>query len=400
MFTQKPCLPVSTPRKRKRQAQSHTLETTSDENHSTLGEDDDVACDGDRGKDVDSNDEIDDSDTETDAASYLYSVREEARLLPDIWTARTPSIIDGQQIASSKLSFPPSKASSVILSDSKRRKDNTSVANLTLGSMVSLQYLTSHRTKIYPPPTVSHIPQAKKAWVDQTLADFSKLRLYLEHCKGIKDDIPSERQPVPPMKDFMAWYTFCIGRHHVFPRDDADISSTVTQCTQVAPTPAWEVNLPPNGHGYTPSVRLLLQMDQVMVRRVLFHLTSYVDHVSSDNRQNGCFVWIYALFARLERPIHRDDAVTLFSLLKRLTLLRFQIPESALLEEPVDTESLKQSTTNDKVTPNDDNIDNEPFGTLNDRQYLAILNTLIAIIGVYFEQGGNYSQIMEVPLPS
>ena len=161
---------------------------------------------------------------------------------------------------------------------------------------------------------------------------------------------------------------------------------------------AWEINLPLNGDGFTPSTSLLLQMDQVMVRRVLGHMTRYIDRVSDDNRQNSSYIWIYALLARLEKPIHRDDAVTLFTLLKRLTLLRHQIAESTLLADPVDSKLGNMrtlSTSDSKRAPADDKVDSD-----NNRQYLATLNTLIAIIGLYFEQGGNYAQIMDVPSPA
>ena len=406
MFTQKPCLPVSAPRKRKHQIQSQSsmeVETPGEQNQSIFNDTDadvHIGNDSDRDSDVDSNDENDDSDSEMNAAAYLYSVREEARLLPDLWTAgalKSDTTLDPPSTAENHTS--PSKTSVASVSTaSKRNNLNNSDTNLTLGSIASLQYLTSHRTKIFPPPTLSHLPLATNTWVDQTLADFSQLRLYLERSKFANDNSPSERQPVPPMKDFMAWYTFCIGRHHNFPRGENEKSSTTIQSNQDTPAPAWETNLPSNGDGHSPCVRLLLQMDQVMVRRVLQHLTSYVDRVSGDNRKNGCYSWIYALLARLERPIHRDDAVTMFTLLKRLTLLRFQIPVSKLLTDPVDTESLGKdelSTMSNMRLPADDNI-----GSSNDRQYLATLNTLIAIVGVYFEQGGNYAQIFEVPSPA
>jgi gem associated protein 2 len=401
MFNPKPCLPVHIPRKRKRQAQSTSsvqVDTVGDGN---LGDADAVVCNGniDNDEDVYCNGEHDDLENETDAAaSYLYSVREEARLLPDIWTTKALTITEnGKMNAKTKNSVFSSKRAILPTYSSISSNVNHSATNLTSGSIISLQYLTSDRTKIYPPPTPYHIPQATKEWVDQTLADFSKLRLYLEHCKCVNDDRPSQRQPVPPMKDFMAWYTFCIGRRHGFTTGYTEVPSEEILSLRDTPTPAWEIMLPSNGNGSTPSVRLLLQMDQVMTRRVLLHLTSYVDHVSGDNRQSGCYLWIFALLARLEKPIHRDDAVTLFTLLKRLTLLRFQVPESSLLSYSVDTVSLVNHVLS--IADHKINVDDEPLDSLNDHQYLATLNTLIVVIGVYFEQGGNYAQILEVPSP-
>ena len=416
MFTHKPCLPVSVPRKRKRHTQSTSSaekETAADGSVGALcdincalvcnGDDGDCAEDNDYYYDDDNSDENDESDIEMNAATYLYRVREEARHLPDIWTAAVPSCTnknndEPRTTTNTDISTSPAKTTTASLKkEPKQTKRVTN--NLALGSIASLQYLTSHRAQIHPPPTTSHVAIAGKEWVDQILAEFSQLRFYLEQCKNGSKNLISERQPVPPMKDLMAWFTFCIGRHHVYPRSDSVPTSTVIQPTQDTPTPAWEINLPSNGDGYTPSVSLLLQMDQVMVRRVLSHMTSYIDQVSSvDDRQNGCYVWIYALLARLERPIHRDDAVTLFTLLKRLTLLRSQVPESALSVDPVDTTSRKMHDLSamNNMTSKDGNVD-VAIDLSNPRSFLATLNTLIAIVGVYFEQGGNYTQIMEAP---
>jgi gem associated protein 2 len=395
------------PRKRKRQAQSPSSlekETPRDSHDGTLCDSDEVAdtnndddCDEDVDDDEYNSDENDESDMEMNAATYLYRVREEARNLPDIWTTVSSTTKNGEPrktTTNTDILTSPTKTTVKSLSkEPEQIKKDTN--NLTLGSIASLQYLTSHRTKLYPPPTLSHIAMAGNVWVDQILAEFSQLRLYLEQCKNVSKTTLTERQPVPPMKDFMAWFTFCIGRHHAYPRGDIDISSTTAQPSQDPSTPAWEMNLPSNSDGHTPSVSLLLQMDQVMVRRVLSHMTSYIDNISVDSRQNGCYMWIYALLARLERPIHRDDAATLFTLLKRLTLVRSQVPESALSADPLDTSS---RTMFDRSTTNNVNIDVVDLS--NTRQFLATLNTLIAIVGVYFEQGGNYTQIMGVPSPA
>ena len=59
--------------------------------------------------------------------------------------------------------------------------------------------------------------------------------------------------------------------------------------------------------------------------------------------------------ARLENPVHRDDAAVLFGMVKTLTASR------------------------SKLTVND---------VVENRKVLAKLNTLILVIGVYFGQGG------------
>ena len=68
---------------------------------------------------------------------------------------------------------------------------------------------------------------------------------------------------------------------------------------------------------------------------------------------------MYALLSRLEKPIHRDDAAMLFSLLKVLTKTRA------------------------RTKPNE-------------KENLAKLNVLILLIGVYFEQGGGVAGVMSI----
>jgi gem associated protein 2 len=106
-----------------------------------------------------------------------------------------------------------------------------------------------------------------------------------------------------------------------------------------------------------------------MVRRVLGHLTHYVVKGFAVTGQRA--KWIYALLARLECPIHRDDAVTLYSLLKRLTVAREQI----------------EFTDNDTLSTTIPSFNAD---------CLASINLLIAIVGIYFEQGGGYANLMEV----
>jgi len=96
-----------------------------------------------------------------------------------------------------------------------------------------------------------------------------------------------------------------------------------------------------------------------MVRRILGHLTYYCETSNASRLLPRHAFWLYALMARLERPIHRDDAVSLYSLLKSLTSKRANI-----------------AATN--------------------RNEIATFNVLIAVVGIYFEQGGGYANVMEV----
>lgn len=292
-----------------------------------------------------------------DAATYLCRVMAEASRLPDIFQAASP----------------PSQEKNCGSSTAQKRARDDSVS---VGSVASARYLVSHRTALHPPPTIQHAPG--RQWTEHTLADFARLRRYLSECqahgvgvKGIRC-----RAPVPAMKDASAWHVFCVGRDDAAGNpggyfqdsdDDTDWDDDVGDETKKhdghAAAP-WKANLPATGHA--PTVGLLLQMDQVMVRRVLGHLAHYV------SARGFCVTgqraaWIYALLARLERPLHRDDAVTLYSLLKRLSVLRAQISLDDVSRRSSDAVEFR----------------------------LPTLNVLIAIAGIYFEQGGGYANVME-----
>jgi survival of motor neuron protein-interacting protein 1 len=187
-----------------------------------------------------------------------------------------------------------------------------------------------------------------------TLTNFSELRSYLDRCheQGVGGK-GTKRMSVPSLRDRSGWHVFCVGldeaRGNTGCYFDEDEQSDNEKNEDEFPE--WRNNLPQEG--YIPSVQLLLQMDQVMVRRVLSHLVHYVqDGWSAGSKQRSA--WLYALLGRLDRPIHRDDAATLYGLLKDMTLTRA---------------NLKVSQDN--------------------QEELARLNTLIAIIGLYFEQGSS-----------
>jgi gem associated protein 2 len=261
------------------------------------------------------------------------------------------------------------------------------------GSAASLSYLLSDRTMLLPPPTEAHLPCCTSEWVDQTLSNFSQLRLYLDQL-GKRKNTTERNQPVPPLKDQTGWHIFCLGQQEArgnvgayFAQDPDDDSNDddgddhddedkteLKDHTILADNPteaaaaaaneekqgeeveeAWRHNLPENG--YAPTTLLMLQLDQVMIRRVLAHLVHYIQegwHPSSPQRT----LWLYALLARLEKPVHRNEAAILYALLQALTLVR-------------------ASTRHDE------------------RQALARLNTLIVITGLYFEQGGGFQHVMQ-----
>lgn len=272
-----------------------------------------------------------------DAMEYMAAVIEQASAMPEIFVAPPPS--STVTVASMKL----------------QHRDHIPIE----GSAASLQYLISDRTAVLPPPTERHLPAECQAWVDGTLANFSTLRLYLEKCQreGVGGKL-TERITVPSMKDRSGWHVFCLGQDEArgnvgsYFDDEDDDGGMAFDCDDTADKTSWRNQVPSKGH--EPSVDLLLQMDQVMVRRVLAHLTFYAQQGWELSAQRTA--WLFALLSRLERPIHRDDAATLFGLLKHVTQLRHKMnPER--------------------------------------REELARFNLLICILGLYFEQGGGYHNI-------
>jgi hypothetical protein len=174
---------------------------------------------------------------------------------------------------------------------------------------------------------------------------------------------------------------------------------------------AWRQNLPETG--FAPTVSLLLQMDQVMVRAVLRNL-AHVDNDQDGNPNNdddqdefpplllssggrstnnsslrllstpSRTSWMYALLACLEKPLHRQEAACLYQLVKRLCLWR----ASMTLSSPPTTAATTTTTTTSTTSSfNQQEYDQQ-------RQELARCNALITILAIYFEQGGD--RVMQV----
>lgn len=244
-MSQQPCLPlVSTKRKRQ-------------ENNNTIAFDNVEAM---------------------NASEYLQRVVQEARTIPD-----------------ETLIAPSSSSSSV--------RVRSSLDEVVIdGSAASMQYLLSRQTQIAPPPRSSIQRQSHEAaWITQALHQFVLLRNYLVQCQeqGVGGKDHRLLSAVPPMKDRAGWMEFCTG---LTDRNDDDTDDKDQSTIIVA---AWKEALPPEGY-HSPSVQLLCQLDQVMIRRVLEHLATF-PHTGTQQ----LYLWLYALMAKLETPVHGQDAATL-----------------------------------------------------------------------------------------
>jgi hypothetical protein len=269
-----------------------------------------------------------------DASTYLASVRDQASRMPNVFVASTSAQI---QTTHNNL--------------------NTDAID---GSVASLNYLLSDRLKIHPPPSSAHVPHNLSSWVRQTLNNFSILRVYLHQSYLVLREC--ERVKVPKSKDRYAWHVFCVGKaeamgnafdnydHSDEEDDDEDEEEDNSVLIQDAES---EYHVPMTG--FDPNTKLISQFDDILVRRVISHHLHYIKEGYDISFTRGR--WLYGLLGRLQKPLHRDEASLLMDLLRELCMIR------------------KRSNGGEES--------------------LKIVNTLIVIIGVYFEQCCNIDVLMK-----
>lgn len=272
-------------------------------------------------------------------------------------------------------------------------------------------------------------------WLNTTISSFSKLRSYLETQDALRkqttsnnnhnnvdnddDDNPHHsirKIAVPKMKDRSGWHVFCLGREEAFGNkggyfedvpdsdsehdksasgdiddvdDEDEQSSKVNDDIKVKSEDQGdgsassatntlltynEEQVPPSG--YTPTTSLLLQLDQVLTRVLFHHHVHYLCEWKFPLSHQRA-AWIYALLARMNKPWHRDECCAVRRVLRECCSRRYE------LSLPTTTSSVSETTTTRK--DNNNNSTNEE----NDKKWeqLAMLNTLIAVTGVYYEQG-------------
>jgi hypothetical protein len=133
-------------------------------------------------------------------------------------------------------------------------------------------------------------------------------------------------------------------------------------------------------NGYEPTTSLLCQFDQIIVRRVISHHLHYITEGYRMSVQRG--KWMYALLARLEKPLHRDEASSLSSLLRELCRLRSELSVNDIIIASSDGDT--------------GGFSSKKGGNYCSKDILSILNTLIVIVGVYFEQCSSLDSIMSI----
>lgn len=340
-----PCLPIPRNLSKRKRPRSSTEEDASNNDDSTTF----------------------DNIANMDAAEYLFRVVQQAKGLPDVFVAEEKGS-NNNHSTSQDPHFVPID-----------------------GSAASLSYLLSGKTQLVPPPSPHHLPQDSTRWTEQSIANFERLRTYLTTCKeqGIGGK-KTKRLAFPGMKDEEGWLAFCLGPNgngteqngghgHSMMTEDNETSATESTATEEESVPLWRRDIPANGHD--PSVRIILQMDQVLLRQVLSHLGQFICNDLDNNNKSQehhpqhshALKWMYSLLARFEFPIHRDDASMLYQLLKALTRAR-----SCLVLSPCSSSDAPVPSATEQSS----------------REILAEWNLLIIIVGVFFEQGGGAANLM------
>eukprot|EP01039_Chlorochromonas_danica_P003369 gene3369-3694_t len=197
---------------------------------------------------------------------------------------------------------------------------------------IAAQERISHVSVVEDIPPCPAPLQPDPSWEREVVAAFSDLRAHLEEVssRGVERLIA-----VPVMKDCLGWLRFCLG-------EDETISQYKAEVT-----------------GHSPSLQLILQLDQVLAQRVLLYLIDYLP-TSSAKLSDLCGQWLYALLSRLEKPLHRDVVAAL------RTLYRWLCTRRLALHTATETAALA------------------------DGEEVARLNLLAVLVGYYFGQGEQY----------
>jgi len=298
-----------------------------------------------------------------------------------------------------------------------------------------------NKRQTYYMPHIDDVPPCPEdcapdpEWETKVIASFSELRTLLG-CFGARGN-QKRSQPVPPMRDIKSWHLFCLGselksdgesdteeaednsehentkkdllekRRHllcdefqldIIPSNITNDSTEPTSLSSIHTMEATTVKQTENtcefvyAVGTPPTPSLLLQFDQVMTQRVLSHHVQWLDTRSLSVTRAA---WIYALLARLEKPLFQDTVAVLRHLYRVCCQQRLALSSEILLglderQEP----SLQTSGPEESEREREREREGVSNQTKEDRDLsLASLNLIIALTGSYFGQGESYSDI-------
>lgn len=200
--------------------------------------------------------------------------------------------------------------------------------------------------------------------------------------------------------------------------DSASASISISNvCAPTYVSAKFDPNLSPSC--MHPSVTLLLQIDHVMTQRILAYLEEWLEAAVCCDREGFCYsntdmefnrrqseylytsyyyvyLWLYALLARIEKPLHKDSSAVIRSLCKHCIELRFLVVEYCMHIRGSNSNSSDASAANvigvsdsNQSTTTIADTDNVTAAEDYYKKLVSMLNILILISGVYFGQGGD-----------
>lgn len=380
------------PRKRRRKVKTNQLNTINDIGASSPLTLDDVAS--------------------MDVDAYLAHVDQQRRSLPDVFVA--PPVVHGDK--------------AVAMSSNADAHEGGSLSTMRVFLSEKFDILPPPSTRHLPPPSVNDVDSGRpgRTWVEGAISNFSNLRTYLEKesCKRQQRGRGMERQyAVPRMRDRAGWHVYCLGREQAYGNisgyhyddDDDNDDMEAEEKVKVGNVGDGGENegekhcLAKNNWGDAgrpPTISLLLQFDQVLVRSVFSHHVHYLLEWMMPLTSERA-LWLYALLAMMEKPLHREECVAVRGVLRECCRRRWQLvlppPLSVTPHADCAPSTTRPSSVDDvdRIGKNGDgDCDEITMGgttTLAEgddlrrgaKEQLALLNTIIAITGVYFEQGAS-----------
>lgn len=357
-----------------------------------------------------------------DVNTYLAHVDRQRRALPDVFVA--PPLVSNVD------------ATSAISTSSL--SNNTDIHES--GSLSTMRVFLSEKFDILPPPSARHLPPSSvndqdrpgRTWVEDAIAKFSNLRILLEKKSCIRQQQGKGMDrlyAVPRMRDRAGWHVYCLGKEQAYGNisgyhydededddNDDDNDENYIDEEEEADDNTEEINKneergPEEGEkmcsvqttwgddsGHTPTTSLLLQLDQVLIRSIFAHHVHYFIEWKMPLTSERA-TWLYALLARMEKPLHREECVAVRGVLRECCRRRWDlkiisssneldslITNAGSVEDDVDYDrnEMNGDDDQDKITMR---MTKGGHSNRDVNEQLALLNTLIAITGVYFKQG-------------
>eukprot|EP00026_Physarum_polycephalum_P009225 Phypoly_transcript_09339.p1 GENE.Phypoly_transcript_09339~~Phypoly_transcript_09339.p1 ORF type:complete len:325 (+),score=70.47 Phypoly_transcript_09339:51-977(+) len=189
-----------------------------------------------------------------------------------------------------------------------------------------------------PPAPAGMAPHIQ--WETKFLAQFSDLRLSLNHA--FAKPKPALSFNLPHHNDVRGWYLLCFGAKEKEREREEKEKENRQKKHQDQDTEAMVIDSPTQNHeeqqleinhniskvtaigqqALPPLMSIVTHLDQVTVMALVQHHITWLETRPMTQHRAQ---WIYALLARLEKPLDPDIAASLRSLLRRTSVLRSKL---------------------------------------------------------------------------